>query len=38
MDHSRIAYLMDRNGQPIAMLPVDRGPDAVAAELAKWVE
>lgn len=38
MDHSRIAYLMDPNGKPIAMLPVDKGPDAVAAELAKWVK
>ncbi len=37
MDHSRIAYLMDREGKPVAMLPVDKGPDAVAAELAKWV-
>ena len=37
MDHSRIAYLMDPDGKPIAMLPVDKGPDAVAAELAKWV-
>ena len=38
MDHSRIAYLMDRDGKPVAMLPVDRGPDAVSAELAKWVK
>jgi protein SCO1/2 len=37
MDHSRIAYLMDPEGKPIEMLPVDKGPDAVAAELAKWV-
>lgn len=41
MDHSRIAFLMGRNGEPIAMLPVDKGveqgPEAVAAELAKWV-
>jgi protein SCO1/2 len=37
MDHSRIAYLMDRDGKPIAMLPVDQGPEAVHAELAKWV-
>ncbi len=37
MDHSRIAYLMGRKGEPIAMLPVDKGPDAVAADLAKWV-
>lgn len=38
MDHSRIAYLMGRQGEPIAMLPVDQGPEAVAAELAKWVK
>ncbi len=37
MDHSRIAYLMDPEGKPLAMLPVDKGPEAVAAELAKWV-
>ena len=37
MDHSRIAYLMDPDGKPISMLPVDKGGDAVAAELAKWV-
>ncbi|WP_067732341.1 SCO family protein [Novosphingobium naphthalenivorans] len=38
MDHSRISYLMDPNGKPIAMLPTDKGPEAVAAELAKWVK
>ena len=38
MDHSRIAYLMDRDGKPLSMLPVDLGPDAVAADLAKWVK
>lgn len=37
MDHSRIAYLMDPDGKPLAMLPVDKEPDAVAAELEKWV-
>ena len=37
MDHSRVAYLMDRAGKPIAMLPVDKDDRAVAAELAKWV-
>ena len=37
MDHSRVAYLMGRDGKPIAMLPVDQNPEAVAAELAKWV-
>ncbi|MEE4452834.1 SCO family protein [Novosphingobium resinovorum] len=38
MDHTRIAYLMDPNGKPVAMLPVDQKPDAVEAELAKWVK
>lgn len=38
MDHSRVAYLMDREGKPLAMLPVDKGADAVAAELVKWVK
>lgn len=38
MDHSRVAYLMDRKGAPISMLPVDKGAQAVEAELAKWVK
>jgi protein SCO1/2 len=37
MDHSRNAYLFDPQGKPVALLPIDKGPDAVAAELAKWV-
>jgi len=37
VDHSRIAYLMDPDGKPVAMLPVDKDDAAVAAELAKWV-
>ena len=37
MDHSRIAYLMGRKGEPIAILPIDKGPAAVADELALWV-
>ena len=37
MDHSRVAYLMGPKGEPIAMLPVDKDPPAVAAELATWV-
>lgn len=39
MDHSRAAYLMGREGEPVALLPVearDQG-EAVAAELEKWV-
>jgi protein SCO1 len=38
MDHSRTAYLMGREGEPIAMLSVDKSPDVVSAELAKWVK
>jgi protein SCO1/2 len=43
MDHSRAAYLMGPEGEPIALLPVGKGPPkeaalAVAAELEKWVK
>ena len=37
MDHSRNAVLYDPDGAPLAMIPYDRGPDAAAAELARWV-
>lgn len=37
MDHSRAAFLMGRDGEPIALLPVDSGAEPVAAELEKWV-
>ena len=37
MDHSRAAYLMGREGEPIALLPVDKSADEVAAELERWV-
>ena len=37
MDHSRAAYLMGREGEPIALLPVEKSGDEVAAELDKWV-
>jgi protein SCO1/2 len=36
MDHSRSAYLMDREGKPLALLPVEQSGDAVAAEIEKW--
>jgi len=38
MDHSRAAYLMDPDGKPIALLPVDQDGKAVAAELETWVQ
>jgi protein SCO1 len=34
MDHSRNAYLMGPDGAPIEVLPVDKGPAAVAGDLA----
>jgi protein SCO1/2 len=37
MDHSRAAFLMGRQGEPIATLPVEQSAEAVAAELTKWV-
>ncbi len=37
MDHSRAAFLMGRDGQPITTLPVEQSAEAVAAELARWV-
>ena len=38
MDHSRVAYLMGRKGEPITMLPADKGAAAVAAEINTWVK
>ena len=38
MDHSRIAYLMGPDGKPIDMLPLDKGPQAAADDLAVWVK
>lgn len=37
MDHSNLGYLVDREGKPMALLPVDQSADAVAAELERWV-
>ncbi len=37
MDHSNVTYLFGPDGAPLATLPTDLGPEAVAAELAKWV-
>ncbi len=35
--HSRYAYLMDPAGKPVALLPQDKTPQDVAAELDRWV-
>ena len=37
VDHSNITYLFGPSGEPLATLPTDQGPEAVAQELAKWV-
>ncbi|RZF65323.1 SCO family protein [Sphingomonas populi] len=37
VQHSRVAYLMDPQGKPLVLIPVDKTPDDVAAELGRWV-
>lgn len=37
MDHMTVTYLFGPDGEPIATLPTDEGPAAVAAELDRWV-
>ncbi|WP_260924152.1 SCO family protein [Novosphingobium sp. 9] len=38
MDHTRAAYLMGPDGKPIALLPIDQSPEAVAQTLSQWVK
>ena len=37
VNHSRVAELIGPDGKPIALLPYDKGAEAVAAELDRWV-
>src|SRR3954470_21796 len=37
VNHTRMAVLYGPEGQPIAMIPHDQGPEGVAAELGRWV-
>jgi protein SCO1/2 len=37
VNHSRMAVLYGPQGQPIAIVPEDGGPNGVAAELDRWV-
>ena len=37
MNHSRIAYLFGPAGEPIALISHDGAPEAIAAELKRWV-
>lgn len=36
--HSRFAVLMDPAGKPVVLLPADKTPSDVAAELDRWVK
>jgi len=36
VNHSRQTYLMDTDGKPLALLPVEQGPQAVADEIKRW--
>jgi len=36
VNHSRQAYLIDTDGKPLALLPVEQGPQAVATEIERW--
>jgi protein SCO1 len=38
VNHSRLAELIGPEGEPIALLPYDKGAEAVADELDRWVE
>jgi protein SCO1/2 len=37
VNHSRMAELIGPKGEPIALLPYDKGAEALAAELDRWV-
>jgi protein SCO1/2 len=38
VDHSRIVLLFGMKGEPIAIIPHDKGAAAIAAELRRWVK
>jgi len=38
VNHSRLAELIGPRGEPIALLPYEKGAEAVAAELDRWVQ
>jgi len=37
VNHSRVTYLMDPDGKPLAIVPSDQGPQAVADTIERWV-
>ncbi len=38
MNHQGLTYLFDPDGEPLGTLPTDKGPEAVAAELERWIK
>ena len=38
VSHARLAYLMDPQGKPVALLPQDQPPDKIATEIRHWVK
>jgi len=38
VNHARTAYLMDRDGKPVALLSADQSGDAVYDDLKRWVQ
>lgn len=38
VNHARIAYLFGADGKPIALVPHDETPEAIAAELKRWIK
>jgi protein SCO1/2 len=38
VDHSRVTLLFGPEGEPIAIVPQDKGADAIEAELERWVK
>jgi protein SCO1/2 len=37
IQHPSVGYLVDREGEPMALIPVEQSAEAVAMELEKWV-
>ena len=37
VNHSNLTYLFDPDGKPLGTLPTDKGPEAIASELAAWL-
>jgi protein SCO1 len=38
VDHSRVAYLMDPQNKPLALIPQEGTPQDIASEVGKWVK